>query len=322
MPPDPTTGFLDGADAPVARVATVDLGELRSLDPDRRREAGRTFGDSLVATGFVKVTGAPIGADVLDTAYTAAREVFALPRSELDACMRPELHGARGLVPFGREKAKDATVADLKEFWHVGPDGVGPDNVWPEPVPAFRTAMTALHADLGRTAEALLEALAEYLGLERRRLADLVVGADSILRVLHYPPIDGPTEPGAVRSAAHEDINFITLLPAATDDGLQLRDRDGRWCQVDASPGEVVVDSGDQLSRFLNGRIPATTHRVVAPADPTLARYSMPFFCQPRPEVVLTPPAELLEPGEVVPPAITAGEFHAERMREIRAGSA
>jgi isopenicillin N synthase-like dioxygenase len=317
-PEGPDLGRTDPV--PAADVATVQLGDLRSDHPDRRGAAARAFGDSLVATGFVKVAGAPIDADVLDAAYAAARAVFALPRAELDPCVRPELHGARGLVPFGREKAKDASVADLKEFWHVGPEGVGPANVWPAAVPAFRTAMTALHIELERTAELLLEALAEHLGLARRHLADLVVGADSILRVLHYPPVDGPVEPGAVRSAAHEDINFITLLPAATDDGLQLRDRDGRWCRVDAEPGELVVDSGDQLSRYLNGRIPATTHRVVAPADPTVARYSMPFFCQPRPEVVLAVPAELVEPDEELPPPITAGELHAERLAAIRAG--
>ena len=161
--------------------------------------------------------------------------------------------------------------------------------MWPAEVPAFEADMTALHASMEATAELLLEAVAEHLGLPRRHLADLVVGADSILRVLHYPPVGADAAPGAVRAAAHEDINFITLLPAATDDGLQLRDRDGRWCRVDGQEGELVVDSGDQLSRYLNGRVPATTHRVVNPDDPTRDRYSMPFFCQPRPEVLLRP---------------------------------
>ena len=83
-----------------------------------------------------------------------------------------------------------------------------------------------------------------------------------------------------------------------------------------------MVDSGDQLSRYLNGRIPATTHRVVNPEDGTSHRYSMPFFCQPRPEVLLRPPAEVLAPGETVAePVITAGEYHAQRMEEIRSRS-
>ena len=145
------------------------------------------------------------------------------------------------------------------------------------------------------------------------------MGADSILRVLHYPPVAGGGEPGAVRAAAHEDINFITLLPAATDDGLQLRDRARTMVPGRRPEGELVVDSGDQLSRYLNGRIPATTHRVVNPEDATSHRYSLPFFCQPRPDVLLRPPAELLAPGvSMIEPVITAGEYHAQRMEEIR----
>jgi isopenicillin N synthase-like dioxygenase len=299
-------------------VATVDLRDLTSGDATARSRFVETLGRSLVATGFVKVAGHAVDPARLDAAYRSAHEVFALPEECKAPYVRPELHGARGLVPFGREKAKDATVADLKEFWHVGPSGGEPNNVWPDEVPSFEADMTALHTSMESTADLLLEAVAEHLGLPRRHLADLVVGADSILRVLHYPPIGVDAAAGAVRAAAHEDINFITLLPAATDDGLQLRDRSGRWCRVDGQEGELVVDSGDQLSRYLNGRVPATTHRVVNPDDVSRDRYSMPFFCQPRPDVVLRPPAELLEPGEVLPEPMTAGEFHARRMEEIR----
>jgi isopenicillin N synthase-like dioxygenase len=172
---------------------------------------------------------------------------------------------------------------------------------------------------MDRTASTLLDALSLHLGLPPTHLSDLVVGADPLLRVLHYPALRARHTHGAVRAAAHEDINFITLLPAATDAGLELRDRDGSWVRVDGLEGELVVDSGDMLSRYLHGRIPSTTHRVVNPDDPDAVRYSMPFFCQPRAEVVLTPPAELLAPGELVPEPITAGEFHRERMEQIRA---
>jgi isopenicillin N synthase-like dioxygenase len=290
-------------------VATVDVRELTGEGAVFGRAAA-TLGASLVETGFVKVAGHAVAPERLAAAYAAAEAVFSLPPEVLAGYVRPELHGARGLVPFGREKAKDASIADLKEFWHVGPTGADPANVWPEEVPAFAETMAELHASLACTSELLLEALAVHLGLGRRHLADLVVGADSILRVLHYPPVPDGAPAGAVRSAAHEDINFITLLPAATADGLQLLDRDGRWCRVDAEPGELVVDAGDQLSIHLGGRVPATTHRVVNPGDPATHRYSMPFFCQPRPEVVLGPP----------PSVLTAGQYHAQRMEDIRAG--
>jgi len=311
-------GNLGPSDVPVADVATVDLGDLLAGGAARRRMVAE-LGQSLAETGFVKVAGHAVDPGRLAAAYAAAQEAFALPEPAKARYVRQELGGARGLVPFGREKAKDATVADLKEFWHVGPATGVPANVWPAEVPAFEREMSALHASMDHTAQLLLEAVAEHLGLPRRHLADLVVGAGSILRVLHYPPLAGAHDPGAVRAAAHEDINFITLLPAATDDGLQLRDRLGRWCRVDGHEGELVVDTGDQLSRYLNGRLPATTHRVVNPPDPGRERYSMPFFCQPRPEVELRPPDSLLDPGEIVGEVMTAGEYHAERMRQIRA---
>lgn len=316
-PGDATVPSDRPSDVPTAEVATVDLRDLIAGGTARRRFVGE-LGGSLVETGFVKVAGHALDPGELAAAYGAARAAFALPDEVKARSVRPELGGARGLVPFGRERAKDASIPDLKEFWHVGPASGEPANVWPAEVPSFEQVMGRLHASMEHTAELLLEAVAEHLGLPRRHLADLVVGAGSILRVLHYPPLDGSADPGAVRAAAHEDINFITLLPAATGDGLQLRDRRGRWCRVDGHEGELVVDSGDQLSRYLNGRVPATTHRVVNPSDPATDRYSMPFFCQPRPEVVLRPPVELLAPGEVLPPPITAGEYHERRMEEIR----
>lgn len=296
-------------------VATVDLADLATVDDDVR-----TFGDSLVGTGFVKVAGHGVDPALVDRAYAVAGEVFALDDERKRHWAREEYHGARGYIPFGREQAKDATVIDLKEFWHIGPaDGGRFPNVWPDAVPAFEATMTELFTTMELAAQRLLVALATYFDLPPRHLADMTVGADSLLRVLHYPPLRDRMVPGAVRAAAHEDINFITLLPAATAAGLELLDQSGRWVAVDGLDGELVVDSGDMLSRYLNGRVPATTHRVVNPPDDDSDRYSMPFFCQPRRDILLELPAELRAPGEVLrDPPITAGEFHQQRMDAIR----
>jgi isopenicillin N synthase-like dioxygenase len=302
----------------MTEVATVDL---RDLDAGGPRCAAMVahLGRSLTETGFVKVVGHGIGADVLERCYAAARDVFAMSDAVKARYVRDEIAGARGLIPFGREQAKGAAIVDLKEFWHIGPpDGPGLANVWPDDVPEFQPAMVTLFARMEAASQLLLEGLACFLGLPRRRLADLVVGGTSLLRVLHYPPLRDRHIDGAVRAAPHEDINFITLLPAATDAGLELLDRHNRWCAVDAGPDEIVADTGDMMHRFLNGRIPATTHRVVNPADSDVERYSMPFFCQPRGDVILTPPPELLTPGETVPPSVTAAEFHTERIELIR----
>jgi isopenicillin N synthase-like dioxygenase len=146
----------------------------------------------------------------------------------------------------------------------------------------------------------------------------MIEDGNSILRIIHYPALRDRYLEGGVRSSAHEDINLITLLPAATGSGLQLLDREGRWHPVDGLAGEIVADAGDMLSRHVNLKIPSTTHRVVNPDSPDAVRYSMPFFCHPRPEVLLDCPESLLEPGETKRfEPITAHAFLMQRLREI-----
>jgi isopenicillin N synthase-like dioxygenase len=119
-----------------------------------------------------------------------------------------------------------------------------------------------------------------------------------------------------VRSAAHEDINFLTLLVAARGAGLELLDRDGSWLPVESAAQNLIVDSGDMLARLTNGVIPATTHRVVNPAGPNVSRYSMPFFMHPANATSLACLPSCVGAGAKYGP-ITAGEFLAERLREI-----
>jgi isopenicillin N synthase-like dioxygenase len=289
-----------------AAVATVDL---RALAPDGSADAVETFGSCLADTGFVKVTGHGIDPALIADSYAAAAALFALPE---DVKQRHRVHN--GYVPFGVEHARGNPVVDLKEYWHVGQEVPadhplfayhGP-SAWPDELdPELRQVVRSLYRALEACAELLLEACAAHLGRPRRSMADWVADGSSKLRLLHYPPLGDDVPPGAVRAAAHEDINLITLLPAATDTGLELLDRQGNWCTVDAEDGDLVVDVGDMLSRHVDGALPSTTHRVVNPEDASTSRYSMPFFCHPRPDVVL---------GD---PPITARTFLDERLAEI-----
>ncbi|HEX9010573.1 MAG TPA: 2-oxoglutarate and iron-dependent oxygenase domain-containing protein [Holophagaceae bacterium] len=309
------------------QVMTVHLAQFEEGSPRDRAEFVRRLGDSLRDTGFVKVAGHRVEATDVRGAYEAARAFFALPEAAKRRYFVEGTGGARGFTPFGSEHAKDNPVGDLKEFWHVGqelPEGhplkaVYGDNLWPEAeVPGFKAHTLALYRALEACAGTLLEALALYLGLPERSLADMIVDGNSILRIIHYPALRDRYLEGGVRSSAHEDINLITLLPAATDAGLQLQDREGHWHAVDAAEGEIVADAGDMLSRHVNLKIPSTTHRVVNPDSPDAVRYAMPFFCHPRPDVVLDCPEALLAPGEGRHfPPITAHAFLLQRLREI-----
>lgn len=307
-------------------VDTVHLGQFSEGSAQERTEFVRVLGESLKHTGFVKVAGHKVTPERVAAAYRDVKAFFDLPEDVKRAYIVAGTGGARGFTAFGEEHAKDNPVGDLKEFWHVGQDnppsgqfegGLFP-NLWPTEVPTFQSSILGLYQDLEACAGTLLEAIALYLGLPQRHLADTIVGGNSILRLIHYPALKDRYIEGGVRSSAHEDINLITLLPAATESGLQLLDRDGQWHAVDGLAGEIVADAGDMLSRHVNLKIPSTTHRVVNPASPDAVRYSMPFFCHPRPEVVLDCPESLLGPGEQkLYQPITAHDFLMQRLREI-----
>lgn len=307
----------------------VDLRDFTGGSAQTRAQFVKTVGESLRDIGFFILKGHGVSKVMIDQSYEVCREFFSLPASSKARYDLPDLHGQRGFTSFGKEHAKDQSAPDLKEFWHIGrdPDGAvggsGPGagegylgNIWPSETPAFQSTFLDLFRRLDECSLLLLDACSEHLGQKPTFLRDMAVGGNSILRIIHYPPLPATRDPHSVRAAAHEDINFITLLPESTASGLELLDRDGRWQPVKADPGEIIVDSGDMLQNLTNGYFRSTTHRVVNPEDGGKPRYSMPFFVHPRSEVDLTPMVSLSKSGAKFP-SITAGSFLRQRLAEI-----
>ncbi len=265
---------------------------------------------------------------VLDEALDQAKAVFALPEGRKLAYAVPGGAGQRGYTAFGREAAKDAAASDLKEFWHVGrelPPGhpyrsMMPDNLWPSELSGFRPALSALYAELDRLGGRVLRAIAHHLKLADDAFEDPTRDGNSILRLLHYPPV-AEDAPG-VRAGAHEDINAITLLLGAEEAGLELLDRDGRWLPVQPPPGSMVCNIGDMLQRLTNHLLPSTTHRVVNPPPERrgVARYSTPFFLHFRPDYLIRtlPGCVTAERPDRYPEPISADAYLRQRLCEIR----
>jgi isopenicillin N synthase-like dioxygenase len=166
----------------------------------------------------------------------------------------------------------------------------------------------------------VLEAIATYIGLDRHFFDPTVNVGNSILRLLHYPPVpkDGPH----IRAGAHEDINVITLLLGAEEAGLEVKDRDGRWIPINPPPGALVCNIGDMLQRLTNHRLPSTTHRVVNPAPERrgFPRYSTPFFLHFNSdyEIRTLPSCVDTAHPDRYPTPITADEYLQERLAEIK----
>ncbi|MFZ5617043.1 MAG: isopenicillin N synthase family dioxygenase [Pseudomonadota bacterium] len=273
--------------------------------------------------GFIILKDHAVSRELLARAYEMSKAFFNLPVAEkMKGAAGPD--GQRGYTPFGREHAKDAKVADLKEFWHVGREfpaasplaKIYPPNVWPEQPARFRKTFLELYSALEEAGFAMLEALAPSLGVPDDYFRKMATDGNSILRLLHYPPVPKDADPLAVRAAAHEDINLITILVAAEGGGLELLDRDGKWLAVETAPDNLIVDAGDMLARSTNDVIPATTHRVVNPKGPNVSRYSMPFFMHPHSEAILECIPSCKGAGAKYKP-ITADAFLKQRLKEI-----
>jgi isopenicillin N synthase-like dioxygenase len=277
------------------------------------------LGESFARHGFALVSDHGIDPDLISRGWELTAAFFALPEAEKRRYHVPGGAGQRGYTPFASEVAKGARVHDLKEFWHVGREAQSP-NTWPDTPEEFRETFTALFAAFDAAGNRILAHIARYLGLPSTWFDPAVAEGNSVLRLLHYPPLaDGNTD--ALRAAPHEDINLITLLLGAEEAGLELLDRSGRWLAVEPPPDALVVNIGDMLQRLTNRVLPSTTHRVRNPEGERRhrSRYAMPFFLHLRSDFLIEP-----LPGCITttnpsryPDPISAGDYLAERLREI-----
>jgi isopenicillin N synthase-like dioxygenase len=293
-----------------------------------RRAFARELGESFTRFGFAVVRDHGLDERTIAAAHERAKAFFALTDQEKRAYHARGGAGQRGYVPFGIEAAKGAALVDLKEFWHVGRElppnhryrAEMPDNLWPREVSNFRRDIYALYEALDAVGAKLLASIALFLDLPETYFDEVVREGNSVLRLLHYPPVR--TSAKGMRASAHEDINAITLLLGAEEAGLQLLDRDGRWLDVNPPPGALVVNIGDMLQRLTNHRLPSTTHRVTnpPPGRAHLSRYSIPFFVHFSPDYLIETLSSCISPERpnLYPEPITAQDYLYQRLREIR----
>ena len=299
------------------KVPTLDY-SLNNSDPDLFSE--KLF-QALKDYGFVVLKNHPVDNDLIKNAYSLLNDFF-IKSNEHKSKFMGETRQT-GFIPFGLEHAKDKSpdLYDLKEFWQTSRvhfEKEKDDKYFPKNVLLddnnFNDTIHKLYGEFDCLSRALLGSIGRSLNIEKGTLEKLVVDGNSILRGIHYPPLDGMTVEGHVRAAAHEDINLITIMPGASDNGLEILDHDGNWLPVEANYDYLIVDTGDMLSRITNDMLPATTHRVVNPKDLSVRRLSLPFFVHPHPDATLK---GLDNCGESKYEEITSNDFLQERLKEI-----
>jgi len=300
---------------------------------DARSAATEPFARAISAAyeeyGFVIIQNHGIDKQLIDRCLSCFRQFFALPVEQKKRYQVPGGGGARGYTPFGIETAKDSKHHDLKEFWHVGrelPPGsryardMAP-NIWVDAIPGFRESTLSLYESFDTLGRRLLAPIAHTLGLPKDYFDDKVNFGNSILRVIHYPPM-APEPTPSVRAGAHEDINVITLLLGAEEPGLEVLSKKGTWLPINPPPDSLVCNVGDMLQRLTNRRLRSTTHRVTNPSRERAsnARYSLPFFLHFNPDFLIQTLPQCVDSGhpDLFPVPITAHDFLQERLREIK----
>ena len=308
-------------------IPVVDLAEFLSNDPARKANFIQALGTAYETVGFVAVKNHGIPDDLIAKQYDYVQQFFSLPLDKKLNYEIPGLAGQRGYTSFGREHAKGSEAPDLKEFFQYGQTVAAsdplkaeyPDNVQVDEIAAFNQTIFDAYRHFEKSGEALLQAIALFLGLDENYFNAYISKGNSILRCIHYPPITSEPK-SAIRAEQHEDINLITLLVGASADGLQVLTKQAEWIGVTSLPEQIVVNVGDMLQRLTNNRLRSTTHRVVNPSRDLwhTSRFSMPFFLHPRSEMSLACLESCIDENH--PKAyddISAGEYLDERLREI-----
>lgn len=311
-------------------IPCLDLNDFVNGSTEQRKKFSDEIGKAFNETGFVTIKNHGLSPELIDALYVQVKAIFGLPEEVKKSYEKVELAGQRGYTSKGREQAKGAKTPDLKEFWQIGQYVEGetlskedyPDNLEVSELPQFNTITKEVYKKLEAAGKELLKAIASYLGLEETYFDKKVWNGNSILRCIHYFPIEDPDSipADAVRAGAHEDINLITLLIGASADGLEVLTRDGSWFPIKAGQQDIVVNVGDMLQRLTNGKLVSTTHRVVNPPRELMktSRFSVPFFLHPKSEMDLTSLDSCIDaehPKQFSD--MTAGEYLDERLREI-----
>ncbi len=304
-------------------VPTLDARESES--PQFTRDIEAAYSEY----GFVVIENHGIDRQLIDRCLDCFRRFFAQPVEQKMRYRLPNGGGARGYTPFGVETAKDSKHHDLKEFWHVGrelPPGhpfnaLMAPNIWVDSIAGFRESVLGLYEAFDRLGRRLLAPIARSVNLPANYFDDKVDLGNSVLRVIHYPPM--PPEPTpSVRAGAHEDINVITLLLGAEEPGLEVLSRSGAWLPINPAPGSLVCNVGDMLQRLTNCHLRSTTHRVVNPPRDRAsnARYSLPFFLHFNPDFLIRTLPQYVDAQhpDLFPVPINAHDFLQERLREIK----
>jgi isopenicillin N synthase-like dioxygenase len=241
-----------------------------------RADAGKALGDAFEHTGFAVIVNHGVDLSLVEAAYAGAREFFAQPMQSKRRYTAPEKTKGRGYLPLGIESVaatlSGRTPPDLCEalvFASIQREraGAGLPNFWPDQPAALAGCVNAYFDAMLGLCRRLMQLSALALELPRDHFEPFYRHPSLTLRFVNYPDQPEPPQAGQLRYGAHHDYGGLTILRQdEAPGGLQIGDAEGGWHDVPPHPGSFVINVGDLMSRWTNGRWRSTLHRVINPA--------------------------------------------------------
>ena len=250
--------------------------------------------------GFYFVTNHGVPMDLISRGYDQLKKVFALPLEEklkLKATnTRPGYVPPKSVV-YVTSPINENTKPDLNEVLRYvnerAPDHPGRiagrrfhgPNPWPENLPGFKETIKECHEALASLGRRMLPIYALALDKPADFFDSMFDDPLWTTRNSHYPVMEA--EENQYGISPHQDHGFMTLLPLSDVPGLEIRTRAGNWINADHMPEDaVIINTGEFLNRWTNGRFLASPHRVIPPKRD---RYSMALFFNPSPDTIADP---------------------------------
>jgi isopenicillin N synthase-like dioxygenase len=306
-------------------IPKIDIAGLYSSDPAVKAAVADRIGQACDDSGFFYVVNHHVPVETIEGARDAAAAFFQRPMEEkLRVHAGTDNRGYREVTDSvhrnGKTNAKDSFDLGFLDIKADDPEVLAgtplyAPNRWPADMPDFRAALEAYYQGTFEVGMKVLEGFAIYLGRPEdfftrhftRPIADMVINHYWGAKGLHISD---------QASGPHTDHGIVTILWQDMTGGLEVMGHDGAWLPAPPVRGSYVINVGELLKRWTNGRFKATVHRVVHLAD--APRFSMPLFCNPNYDTLVDPRALGASEAEAKYPPILSGDFLCSRFSATR----
>ena len=305
--------------APVLPLISVEC--LRSGNPTDVKRVANAIGMACETFGFFRICDHGISLDLVNSVYAEAEKFFAQPDDEKMRYYIGDSPNHRGYVPFTEKGDYPDEMNRSYEAFDLGLDLPADDpdflagnrvlgpNVWPELV-GFRETVGRYYDEVSHLGRLICNALELYLDLPKGAMTGCMSKPISQLRLLHYVRGASVVDTKSVNMGAHTDYECLTLLHTRNK-GLQVMTQNDVWIDVPVDPTALVVNIGDMMEAWTNGRLRSTPHRVL---NLRPERFSLPYFVAANHDTMIRPFPQMVPKGTEPRYAPFAAGAHLERM--------